>query len=79
MLNQSILINWKQVWPNSVCHHIILSMVLILEFSLKGLLPWAIPTSGPAFAILRSVVLLIGVICFAEFLTTVPSHLEFVG
>ncbi|EHH3295937.1 hypothetical protein J7Z05_001896 [Salmonella enterica] len=54
-------------------------MVLILEFSLKGLLPWAIPTSGPAFAILRSVVLLIGVICFAEFLTTVPSHLEFVG
>ncbi|MBN3133221.1 hypothetical protein H4F52_15945 [Pectobacterium brasiliense] len=37
-----MLINGEQVRPNSVCHYNILSMVLMLAFSLKELLPWAI-------------------------------------
>ncbi|WP_412177887.1 hypothetical protein [Pectobacterium parmentieri] len=43
MLNQFMLINGEQVRPNSVCHYNILSIVLMLAFSLKELLPWAIP------------------------------------
>jgi len=50
------------------CLIIILSVILMLAASLKGLLPWANPTSGPAFAVPRGVVLLIGAICFAVFL-----------
>ena len=50
------------------CLIIILSVLLMLIVSLKGLLPWANPASGPAFAIPRGVVLLIGAICFAVFL-----------
>lgn len=50
------------------CLIIILSVILMLAFSLKGLLPWANPASGPAFAVPRGVVLLIGLICFAVFL-----------
>jgi len=50
------------------CLIIILSVILMLAFSLKGLLPWANPASGPAFAVPRGVVLLIGAICFAVFL-----------
>ncbi|MEB6379714.1 MFS transporter [Leclercia adecarboxylata] len=50
------------------CLIIILSVVIMLAFSLKGLLPWAHPASGPAFAVPRGVVLLIGAICFAVFL-----------
>lgn len=34
----------------------------------KGLLPWATPSSGPALALPRGIVLLIGIICFAVFL-----------
>ncbi|MGL4428504.1 MAG: MFS transporter [Silvania sp.] len=45
-----------------------LSVAVMLALSLKGLLPWANPASGPAFAIPRGVVLLIGAICFAVFL-----------
>lgn len=74
-----MLINGEQVRPNSVCHYIILRMVLMLAFSLKGLLPWAIPVSRPAFAIPRGAVLLIGVICFVVFLAAAPSHPKFVG
>ncbi|RDP07849.1 hypothetical protein C4A54_01560 [Escherichia coli] len=55
-----------------MCHYIILSMALMLAFSLKGLLPWAVPVPGPAFAIPCGVVLLIGVICFTVFLTVAP-------
>lgn len=54
-------------------------MVLVLAFNLKGLLPWAIPVSGPAFTTPRGMVMLIGVICFAVFLDAAPSHPEFVG
>lgn len=79
LLNQSMLINGEQVRQNSVCYNIILSMVLVLAFNLKGLLPWAIPVSGPAFTTPRGVVMLIGVICFAVFLDAAPSHPEFVG
>lgn len=50
------------------CLIITLSVLLMLIVSLKGLLPWANPASGPAFAIPRGVVLLIGAICFAVFL-----------
>lgn len=50
------------------CLIVILSVILMLAFSLKGLLPWANPASGPAFAVPRGVVLLIGAICFAVFL-----------
>ncbi len=50
------------------CLIIILSVILMLAFSLKGLLPWANPASGPAFAVPRGAVLLIGAICFAVFL-----------
>ena len=50
------------------CLIIILSVLLMLIVSLKGLLPWANPSSGPAFAVPRGVVLLIGIICFAVFL-----------
>ncbi|URN99786.1 MFS transporter [Leclercia adecarboxylata] len=50
------------------CLMIILSVILMLAASLKGLLPWAHPASGPAFAVPRGVVLLIGLICFAVFL-----------
>ncbi|WP_336996342.1 MFS transporter [Leclercia sp. UBA7405] len=50
------------------CLIIILSVVIMLAASLKGLLPWANPASGPAFAIPRGVVLLIGAVCFAVFL-----------
>ena len=52
----------------TACLIIILSVLLMLAVSLKGLLPWANPASGPAFAIPRGVVLLIGAICFAVFL-----------
>ncbi|ELK4032680.1 hypothetical protein Q6825_003040 [Escherichia coli] len=78
MLNQSMLINGEQVRQNSECYNIILSMVLVLAVNLKGLLPWAIPVSGPAFTTPRGVVMLIGVICFAVFLAAIPSHPEFV-
>jgi predicted MFS family arabinose efflux permease len=44
------------------------SVLMMLIVSLKGLLPWANPSSGPAFAVPRGVVLLIGIICFAVFL-----------
>jgi len=50
------------------CLIIILSVILMLAVSLKGLLPWANPSTGPAFAVPRGVVLLIGAICFAVFL-----------
>lgn len=40
----------------------------LLLICTKGLLPWANPSSGPAFAIPRGIVLLIGIICFAVFL-----------
>lgn len=50
------------------CLIIILSVAIMLAASLKGLLPWANPASGPAFAIPRGVVLLIGAVCFAVFL-----------
>ncbi|PXW43937.1 fucose permease [Klebsiella oxytoca] len=40
----------------------------LLLICTKGLLPWANPSSGPAFAIPRGTVLLIGIICFAVFL-----------
>jgi predicted MFS family arabinose efflux permease len=50
------------------CLIIILSVILMLAASLKGLLPWANPATGPAFAVPRGVVLLIGAICFAVFL-----------
>ncbi len=50
------------------CLIIILSVILMLAASLKGLLPWANPSTGPAFAVPRGVVLLIGAICFAVFL-----------
>lgn len=78
LLNQFMLINGEQVRPNSVCHYIILNMVLMLAFSLKGLLPCAIPVSGPSFAIPCGVVLLIGVIYFTVFLDAAPSPPEFV-
>lgn len=43
-------------------------MVGILWFTREGLLPFANPKEGPAFAIPRGPVLLIGLICFALFL-----------
>ncbi len=52
----------------TACLIIILSVIVMLTVSLKGLLPWANPASGPAFAIPRGIVLLIGAICFAVFL-----------
>ncbi|MEG1210037.1 MAG: MFS transporter [Leclercia sp.] len=52
----------------TACLIVTLSVALMLAVSLKGLLPWANPASGPAFAIPRGVVLLIGAICFAVFL-----------
>ncbi|MGS0637185.1 hypothetical protein [Citrobacter sp. VF227] len=61
-----------------MCHDIILNMVLMLAFSLKGLLPCAIPVPGPSFAIPCGVVMLIGVIYFAVFLDAAPSPPEFV-
>lgn len=51
------------------CLIIILSVILMLAASLKGLLPWANPATGPAFAVPRGVVLLIGAICFAVAMT----------
>jgi predicted MFS family arabinose efflux permease len=50
------------------CLTITFSVLMMLIVSLKGLLPWANPSSGPAFAVPRGVVLLIGIICFAVFL-----------
>jgi len=52
----------------TACLIIILSVIVMLAVSLKGLLPWANPASGPAFAMPRGIVLLIGAICFAVFL-----------
>lgn len=40
----------------------------LMLISIKGLLPWANPSSGPALAVPHGVVLLIGIICFAVFL-----------
>ncbi|WP_025154812.1 MFS transporter [Morganella morganii] len=42
--------------------------LLLLALSYKGLLDYAWPSEGPAFAVPRGAVLLIGVICFATFL-----------
>ncbi|HHL2498964.1 TPA: hypothetical protein ACQ301_000973 [Yersinia enterocolitica] len=74
-----MLINGEQVRQNSVCYNIILSMVLVLAFNLKGLLPWAIPVSGPALSTPLGMVMLIGFICFVVFLNAAPSHPRFAG
>lgn len=42
--------------------------LLLLALSYKGMLDYAWPSEGPAFAVPRGAVLLIGVICFATFL-----------
>lgn len=42
--------------------------LLLLAFSYKGMLDYAWPSEGPAFAVPRGAVLLIGIICFATFL-----------
>lgn len=42
--------------------------LLLLAFSYKGMLNYAWPSEGPAFAVPRGAVLLIGIICFATFL-----------
>lgn len=42
--------------------------LLFLAFSYKGMLDYAWPSEGPAFAVPRGAVLLIGIICFATFL-----------
>lgn len=42
--------------------------LLLLAFSYKGILNYAWPSEGPAFAVPRGAVLLIGIICFATFL-----------
>lgn len=42
--------------------------LLLLAFSYKGMLDYAWPPEGPAFAVPRGAVLLIGIICFATFL-----------
>lgn len=47
---------------------VVLIVAGLMLISIKGLLPWANPSSGPALAVPRGVVLLIGIICFAVFL-----------
>ncbi|EML4850780.1 MFS transporter [Morganella morganii] len=42
--------------------------LLLLALSYKGMLDYAWPSEGPAFAVPRGAVLLIGIICFATFL-----------
>lgn len=42
--------------------------LLLLALSYKGMLDYAWPLEGPAFAVPRGAVLLIGIICFATFL-----------
>ncbi|MGJ7248569.1 MFS transporter [Morganella morganii] len=42
--------------------------LLLLVLSYKGMLDYAWPSEGPAFAVPRGAVLLIGIICFATFL-----------
>ncbi|MGL4170310.1 MFS transporter [Morganella morganii] len=42
--------------------------LLLLTLSYKGMLDYAWPSEGPAFAVPRGAVLLIGIICFATFL-----------
>lgn len=42
--------------------------LLLLILSYKGMLDYAWPSEGPAFAVPRGAVLLIGIICFATFL-----------
>lgn len=42
--------------------------LLLLAVSYKGMLDYAWPSEGPAFAVPRGAVLLIGIICFATFL-----------
>ena len=51
------------------CLAVAATVAVLLVLSLKGLLPWANPAEGPAFAVPRGGVLLIGLICFAVFLT----------
>ncbi len=43
-------------------------VLLLLAVSLRGFLPYANPSEGPAFAVPRGTVLVLGVICFAVFL-----------
>lgn len=47
---------------------VVLIVAGLMLISIKGLLPWANPSSGPALAMPRGIVLLIGIICFAVFL-----------
>ncbi|SER20349.1 hypothetical protein SAMN05216522_11424 [Rosenbergiella nectarea] len=48
---------------------IILCVVILAALSYPGLLAYANPKEGPAFAMPRGIVLLLGVVCFSVFLT----------
>ena len=51
------------------CLLVIAAVVVMTLYSAAGLLTYANPSEGPAFAIPRGSVLIIGIICFAVFLT----------
>ncbi|WP_312055683.1 MFS transporter [Pantoea brenneri] len=51
------------------CLLVVAAVVLMTLYSAAGLLSYANPSEGPAFAIPRGSVLIIGIICFAVFLT----------
>ncbi|WP_241627627.1 MFS transporter [Rosenbergiella epipactidis] len=48
---------------------IVLCVVILVAFSFLGLLTYANPKEGPAFAMPKGIVLLLGIICFSVFLT----------
>ncbi|WP_241627455.1 MFS transporter [Rosenbergiella epipactidis] len=48
---------------------IVLCVVILVAFSFPGLLTYANPKEGPAFAMPKGIVLLLGIICFSVFLT----------
>lgn len=47
---------------------VVLAVVLLLGISYRKLLPYANPTEGPAFAVPKGIVLVIGAICFIIFM-----------
>ncbi|WP_240775805.1 MFS transporter [Nissabacter sp. SGAir0207] len=56
------------ITPLYACLAVLLFILVLLALSLGGLLTYANPPEGPAFAVPRGAVLVLGAICFAVFL-----------